>query len=559
MAEYLMDKFEFPENSGNIYKLKPCYEQSKTFTGLIGSANNQANASFYYGKIVPTSMTDLWEIRYRETVIAAGRDDAKQWADCLIVGRSTGYVSYAVFNTIYSTSYYAAYYHNFIPITSAGFTNGHGHLIGTGMRSSWNNTTSANSRTVTIDIVDTKNCTFTFFDSALKYANVPGTGSTNYGSVTEFNFTSNGLQETGDATNIYQNVDQYNRGKAYTVCYRYQWCFTRKDESRTLLPANTVGNSTATNKTLTTESFDPFGEILYYSHTDTVNANNYFGGGRLYLQILADVRYSFNIAGTSASHLTANQPVYLVVTPQSDGSVKLATGDDGPLSQIIPETENGLLYIYLGYAYPDTYPYRINLNPMHPIYYYAGGRIRVFGGEQLSSWSDVTGKPFTSVGDGLTVASNVLKANLDTDLKISSTKITHNNVLSSAQTTQALYPIKIDKNGHISAYGSAVTIPTVNNATLTIQKNGTNVATFTANASSNVTANITVPTTVAELTDSENYAKLDDIPSIPGADRGISIVSNKYGHSNTAITANTTYGLYPIKYDAYGLLLPHQF
>ncbi len=38
------------------------------------------------------------------------------------------------------------------------------------------------------------------------------------------------------------------------------------------------------------------------------------------------------------------------------------------------------------------------------------------------------------------------------------------------------------------------TIPTVNNATLTIQKNGTNVATFTANASSNVTANISVPT-----------------------------------------------------------------
>ena len=34
------------------------------------------------------------------------------------------------------------------------------------------------------------------------------------------------------------------------------------------------------------------------------------------------------------------------------------------------------------------------------------------------------------------------------------------------------------------------TIPTVNNATLTIQKNGTTVNTFTANASSNVTANI---------------------------------------------------------------------
>ena len=36
----------------------------------------------------------------------------------------------------------------------------------------------------------------------------------------------------------------------------------------------------------------------------------------------------------------------------------------------------------------------------------------------------------------------------------------HSNVLSSAQTTSAVYPIKIDKNGHISEYGSAVTIPT---------------------------------------------------------------------------------------------------
>ena len=36
--------------------------------------------------------------------------------------------------------------------------------------------------------------------------------------------------------------------------------------------------------------------------------------------------------------------------------------------------------------------------------------------------------------------------------------IGHSNVLTNAQTTQAVYPIKIDKNGHISGYGSAVTI-----------------------------------------------------------------------------------------------------
>lgn len=39
-----------------------------------------------------------------------------------------------------------------------------------------------------------------------------------------------------------------------------------------------------------------------------------------------------------------------------------------------------------------------------------------------------------------------------------------------------------------------ITQPTVNNGTLTIQKNGANVQTFTANQSGNVTANITVPT-----------------------------------------------------------------
>ena len=49
------------------------------------------------------------------------------------------------------------------------------------------------------------------------------------------------------------------------------------------------------------------------------------------------------------------------------------------------------------------------------------------------------------------------------------------------------------------------TIPTVNNATLTIQKNGSNVSTFTANASSDVTANITVPTSTNDLTNNSGF------------------------------------------------------
>ena len=60
--------------------------------------------------------------------------------------------------------------------------------------------------------------------------------------------------------------------------------------------------------------------------------------------------------------------------------------------------------------------------------------------------------------------------------------------------------ITISANNTISA-----SQPTVGNATLTIQKNGTNVQTFTANATSNKTANITVPTKTSDLTNDSNF------------------------------------------------------
>lgn len=58
------------------------------------------------------------------------------------------------------------------------------------------------------------------------------------------------------------------------------------------------------------------------------------------------------------------------------------------------------------------------------------------------------------------------------------------------------------------------TIPTVNNATLTIQKNGTDVATFTANSSSNATANITVPTQASDIGAQETLVSGTNIKTI---------------------------------------------
>ena len=99
------------------------------------------------------------------------------------------------------------------------------------------------------------------------------------------------------------------------------------------------------------------------------------------------------------------------------------------------------------------------------------------------------------------------------------------------------------------------TIPTVNDATLTIQKNGVDVQTFTANASSNVTANITVPTKTSDLTNdsdfvvssnlatvatSGDYDDLSNKPSIPTNTSDLNNDSNFVDTSNSAVASGIT-------------------
>lgn len=72
---------------------------------------------------------------------------------------------------------------------------------------------------------------------------------------------------------------------------------------------------------------------------------------------------------------------------------------------------------------------------------------------------------------------------------------------------------KVSKTGSYNDLLNKPTIPTVNNATLTIQKNGTTVNTFTANSSTNVTANITVPTKTSDITNDSGFITSTDIPT----------------------------------------------
>ena len=59
-------------------------------------------------------------------------------------------------------------------------------------------------------------------------------------------------------------------------------------------------------------------------------------------------------------------------------------------------------------------------------------------------------------------------------------------------------------------------IPSVNDGTLTIQINGTTVNTFTANSSSNVTTNITVPTHTSDLSNDSGFITSSSLPQDSG-------------------------------------------
>lgn len=98
-------------------------------------------------------------------------------------------------------------------------------------------------------------------------------------------------------------------------------------------------------------------------------------------------------------------------------------------------------------------------------------------------------------------------------------------------------------------------IPTVGNATITIQKNGTSVGNFKTNASTNKSINITVPTTVASLTDSDYYFRKGQ--SIPKTNSTLSsdlLTANLFANKRTSdyfLCANALSGRFDYLYCAH--------
>lgn len=92
-------------------------------------------------------------------------------------------------------------------------------------------------------------------------------------------------------------------------------------------------------------------------------------------------------------------------------------------------------------------------------------------------------------------------------------------------------------SGSYNDLSDTPTIPSVGNGTLTIQKNGTSAGTFTANATTDKTINIIVPTKVSELTDDVISGKY--LPLAGGTMTGNININNKTITNLKTPTADT--------------------
>jgi len=152
------------------------------------------------------------------------------------------------------------------------------------------------------------------------------------------------------------------------------------------------------------------------------------------------------------------------------------------------------------------------------VYYYDGSvwRLQVNTQKEVG-FVNIAGSPYDNTN--LASALNSKQNEIDSSHKLSADLVddsstTNKFVTASDKTTwngkqdELVSGTNIKTINSTSLLGSGnidIIIPTVNDATLTIQKNGTQVATFTANSSTNQTANITVPTDTSDLTNGAGY------------------------------------------------------
>ena len=359
----------------SIARLEPI--ETRTYTDIIATSDDHQYAAFFYLRVRPNSYTERWRVMLRVNVTVPGSAaNAALFAEettTEIWGAQSAYGGYYNVNKLTSASYKPLGYHSVFFASSTGYTNNCSHWIGVNLKSATSPIDTNYKRQIVVDLLQYENCEVEFVDTLYTPDTIPNRSahtawyaSTNT-SFTHFDAYTQGIRMAGDqntnTTSIHALYRYYGNYVADSVIYRYQLLF-HTDEN-TLTPLNNVSNGYNKTKAMLTEvEFDPFMPIYYYNTTTTAQAGGSIGAGSTFYHYAGvDIRYTLNTGST----LTTHKPLYLVVTPTSDGKCKLASAT--PWSQTLPDFDDGYWYVLLGRTYST---YQFTLYQDHPVYMYNG-------------------------------------------------------------------------------------------------------------------------------------------------------------------------------------------
>lgn len=150
------------------------------------------------------------------------------------------------------------------------------------------------------------------------------------------------------------------------------------------------------------------------------------------------------------------------------------------------------------------------------------GIVESFDGD-ISDLNDAIDNLSDTVSDNYTDLNDKITDNTDDITTIQNTINSYGDIVSynaayfATANQGSLADTALQPNDNISelvnnvGYITSASLPTVNNATITIQKNGSNVGTFTLNQANNDTLNITVPTQASDIGAMPDTTTIEDL------------------------------------------------
>lgn len=178
-------------------------------------------------------------------------------------------------------------------------------------------------------------------------------------------------------TQDYDTSDDYNMRwinnvTAGTTITRYK--IIMQGTNGQYYPLTTNDSTAEDGKVVSTQEFLLGGYILQYnSSSASYTAGQQFGSYYLWSQQYNSgiLNYTFN----QLSGWTASMPIYLKGTIQSNGTFRLDnTTTRSWLTQTLPTTDDGFVYIKLGYMHNTTTAWTLTAD--HPVYHYKNGALR---------------------------------------------------------------------------------------------------------------------------------------------------------------------------------------